>query len=103
MTIKIGQHVRNFSFVESLTHEVRDPFQDKHFQNVLDDIHALEQWMHDHNIQNNWSLQEKLAFLRNVESTIRTGSAVRRTQLAWFALAAGTVAAVAGFLLGLSA
>lgn len=89
-----------FSFVESMTREGRDPYRDSHFQQVLKDLSALEVWMRNNKIRNNWDLTEKLAFLRNVESTIRTGTAVRRTQLAWFTLAVGTIAAVLGFLIG---
>lgn len=92
-----------FSFIESLTSERRDPYRGQHFQQILDDLKMLESWMREHNIQNNWTLTEKLAFLRNVESTIRTGTAVRRTQLSWFTLAIGTLAALLGFLIGINA
>ncbi|OGY90614.1 MAG: hypothetical protein A3B30_02915 [Candidatus Komeilibacteria bacterium RIFCSPLOWO2_01_FULL_52_15] len=94
---------RTFDPIESMMRERRDPFQDVHFQHVIDDIAALESWMKNKKIQNNWTLIEKLAFLRNVEATIRTGTAVRRTQLAWFTLAIGTVAAGFGFLIGIAA
>ncbi len=91
-----------FSFIESLTREQRDPFQDWHFERVFNDVRRLEQWMKNRHIEDTWTLTEKLAFLRNVESTIRTGSAVRRTQLAWFAMAIATIAALIGIVLGIS-
>lgn len=92
-----------FSFIESLTREGRDPYRDQHFQQVLHDLTALEAWMRENKIENNWDLTEKLAFLRNVESTIRTGTAVRRTQLSWFTLACATIAALFGFFIGIYA
>lgn len=91
----------NFSFIESLTREERDPFKDRHFQHVFNDIRKLEDWMRRKKIRNHWTLTEKLAYLRNVESTIRTGTAVRRTQLSWFAFAIGAIAAFVGFLIGM--
>ncbi len=92
----------HFSFIESLIKTGRDPYRDYHFQQVMDDIKRLEQWMKDHRLKNKWTLTEKLAFLRNVESTIRTGAAVRRTQLSWFTLVIATLAASLAFLLRLS-
>ena len=88
--------------LESLSRELNDPYQDQHFQDTLDDVRKLEKWLSKKKIKNNWSMNEKLAFLRNVETTIRTGAAVRRTQLAWFALVIGSVAAILGLLIGIS-
>lgn len=102
MKTKTKKSESRFSFIESLTREGRDPHRDQHFQQVFTDLVQLETWMRQRRIRNNWSLTEKLAFLRNVESTIRTGAAVRRTQLSWFALTIGALAAVIGFLIGLS-
>ena len=99
MNIKTGSKEFNFSFIESLTSEKRDPYQNQHFEQTLDDLTNLEAWMRKREIKNSWTLTEKLAFLRNVESTIRTGAAVRRTQLAWFAVAFATIATVLGFLI----
>ena len=93
----------HFSAIESLTRESRDPDRNQHFNQVFDDLKQLEEWMSAQSIKNNWTLIEKLAFLRNVESTIRTGTAVRRTQLAWFALAIGAIGALLGFLIGINA
>lgn len=95
MPLKPGQ----FSFIESLTRERREPHRDQHFQQIIDDLRRLEVWMKENHIENNWDLQQKLAFLRNVESAIRTGTAVRRTQLAWFTLTIGSVAATIGILI----
>ena len=89
-----------FSFIESLTSEGRDPYRDQHFRRVFEDIKQLEKWMKENNIENNWNLKEKLAFLRNVEATIRTGTAVRRTQLSWITLMLGSLAALIGFFVG---
>ena len=99
MVIKMNDKDHRFSFIESLTSEKRDPYQHQHFQTIIDDLKRLEDWMRKNNMENNWSLQEKLAFLRNVESTIRTGAAVRRTQLAWFAVSLGAIIAFLGFLI----
>lgn len=88
-----------FSLIESLTKEKRDPHRDQHFQQIIDDLRQLEVWMKENKIENNWDVQQKLAFLRNVESAIRTGSAVRRTQLAWFTLSIATIAGVIGILI----
>jgi hypothetical protein len=97
MTLKPAR----FSFIESLTKERRDPHRDQHYQQIFDDLKRLEDWMRDKKIENNWDLQQKLAFLRNVESAIRTGTAVRRTQLSWFTLTIGTIAATIGLLISL--
>jgi hypothetical protein len=93
--------IPRFSFIESLTKENRDPHQSQHFQQIFDDIRQLEQWMKEKKVKNHWDLTEKLAFLRNVESAIRTGTAVRRTQLAWLTLTIGTIAALTGVLLSI--
>lgn len=103
MAIKTKKENYHFSFIESLTSEGRDPFRDQHFQQTFDDLAVLEKWMKDRKIKNGWTLSEKLSFLRNVESTIRTGAAVRRTQLTWFAVAVGTIGAILGFMIGINA
>ena len=102
MVLKMNNKDHHFSFIESLTSEKRDPYQHQHFQVIIDDLKRLEDWMLENHMENNWNLQEKLSFLRNVESTIRTGAAVRRTQLAWLAVALGTIIALVGFLISFS-
>jgi len=102
MNIKSNNKEYHFSFIESLTSETRDPHQNQHFQQTFDDLDNLEHWMKTNDVQSGWTLTEKLAFLRNVESTIRTGAAVRRTQLAWFAVAIGGIAATLGFLISIT-
>ena len=102
MVLKMNNKDHHFSFIESLTSEKRDPYQHQHFQAIIDDLKRLEDWMRENHMENSWSLQEKLSFLRNVESTIRTGAAVRRTQLAWLAVALGTIIALVGFLISFS-
>src|SRR3989344_9122731 len=98
MTVKIKDRTYNFSMLESITREDSDLFAYKHFDQVLKQLQSLEDWIAANNVKNNWTLSEKLAFLRNAEATIRTGAAIRRTQLAWIAVAAGTIATISGIL-----
>lgn len=69
---------------------------ENYYSHVLDEVSALEKWMKENEIENNWSLSEKLAFLRSVEAHMRTNAAMRRTELAW---AAGLMALI-GVLVG---
>ena len=86
--------------MERVRIEEGQPRNERQFATVLGEIEALEAWVKKNKIKNSWTLAEKLAFLRNVESNIRTAAAVRRTELAWVAFLIGLVAMVVGFMFG---
>ena len=86
--------------MEDIEGEEPKPYNERHYRMVLNEIEVLEKWMKKNHVRNNWSLSEKLAFLRNVEANIRTGAALRRTELAWIALVTGIIAIVVGFFFG---
>lgn len=94
---------RRFSFMEDLGSETNEPHLHRHFRDALKELAELESWMKQHRIRNNWTLTEKLAFLRNVEARIRTNSAIRRTELAWWAFTAGIALGLVGFAIGILA
>ena len=89
-----------FGMLENISAEEHDPFLERHFDNSLDKVKRLDKWLEKKNMKDSWTLTEKLAFLRNIEANIRTGSAFRRTQLSWFALIIAFLAAISGFLIG---
>ncbi|MFA6511909.1 MAG: hypothetical protein WCV86_02165 [Patescibacteria group bacterium] len=91
-----------FSLVEDLENEKNEPHLHRHFRSTLQEMHELENWMKEKGLKNNWTLTEKLAFLRNVEARIRTNAAVRRTELAWWAFGIAIVATIMGFIVGSS-
>lgn len=93
---------RSFSLIEELENGEEEPHLHRHFANAMQEVTELENWMRCKGIKNNWTLTEKLAFIRNVEAQIRTNAAVRRTELSWWAFGLALAAALLGFIVGLN-
>jgi hypothetical protein len=89
-----------YEMLENVGAEEHDPFMERHFDNNLKQLKKLDEWLERHKMAGKWTLDEKLAFLRNVEANIRTGASFRRTQLSWVALIVALLAALSGFIIG---
>ncbi|MFA6525346.1 MAG: hypothetical protein WCT33_03720 [Patescibacteria group bacterium] len=87
--------------LENISAEEYDPFLERHFNNSLEQLKQLDAWLDQKGIKKDWTLNEKLSFLRNVEANIRTGTSFRRTQLSWVALLIALLAALFGFVIGI--
>lgn len=102
MVKRIKRLKDGFAFTESLSAESHDSFQHRHFEQVLRELQELTVWMKKNKVRHNWTLNEKMSFLRNVEAVRRTGAAIRRTQLAWLAFLLGSLVGLVGLIVGVS-
>lgn len=89
-----------YGMLESVNAEEHDPFRERHFDNSLKELQKLDKWLDKNKMAGDWTLSEKLSFLRTIEANIRTGASFRRTQLSWFALIIALFAAISGYLIG---